>query len=72
MNGVVKQKMSTSDMIWGVRQIIGHLSRGTTLQRGTVIQTGTPNGVGYFRKEFLKDGDVAEARFRGWLQLGTV
>lgn len=65
VNGVVKQETSTSDMIWGVRQIISHLSRGTTLRKGTVIQTGTPSGVGYFRKEFLKDGDVVEVEIKG-------
>ena len=62
---VVEQDTSTSDMIWGVRQIFGHLSRGTTLRRGTVIQTGTPSGVGCFRKEFLKDGDMVEVEMEG-------
>jgi 2-keto-4-pentenoate hydratase/2-oxohepta-3-ene-1,7-dioic acid hydratase in catechol pathway len=65
VNGIVKQETSTGDMIWGVRQIISHLSRGTTLRKGTVIMTGTPSGVGFFRKEFLKDGDVVEVEIEG-------
>ncbi|KAJ5679878.1 hypothetical protein N7462_008122 [Penicillium macrosclerotiorum] len=65
VNGVVKQETSTSDMIWTVRQIISHLSRGTTLRKGTLIMTGTPSGVGYFRKEFLQDGDVVEVEIGG-------
>lgn len=65
VNGVVKQATSTRDMIWGVRQIISHLSRGMTLRRGTVIMTGTPSGVGFFRKEFLRDGDIVEVEIEG-------
>ncbi|KAK3074167.1 hypothetical protein LTR53_003637 [Teratosphaeriaceae sp. CCFEE 6253] len=64
VNGQVRQKTSTSDMIWTVRQIIEHLSRGTTLRRGTHIMTGTPSGVGLFMEPqasgFLKHGDVVE------------
>lgn len=44
----MRQKTSTSDMIWTVRQIIEHLSRGRTLRAGTVIMTGTPSGVALF------------------------
>ncbi|KAE8400977.1 fumarylacetoacetate hydrolase family protein [Aspergillus pseudonomiae] len=65
VNGVPKQTTNTSDMIWGVREIVSHLSRGTTLRKGTVIMTGTPSGVGFFRKEFLKDGDVVEVELGG-------
>jgi len=69
VNGVEKQSTGTDDMIWSVRQIIAHLSRGTTLRKGTLIMTGTPSGVGYFRKEFLKDGDVVEMEIEG---LGSI
>jgi 2-keto-4-pentenoate hydratase/2-oxohepta-3-ene-1,7-dioic acid hydratase in catechol pathway len=60
VNGKLKQQTSTDDMIWSVKQIIVHLSRGTTLRKGTAIMTGTPNGIGFFANEFLKDGDVVE------------
>lgn len=65
VNGQIKQDTNTNDMIFNVGQIISHLSRGTTLRKGTVIMTGTPAGVGYFRKEFLKDGDVVEVEIEG-------
>lgn len=65
VNGIVKQDANTDDMIFNVRQIISHLSRGTTLRKGTVIMTGTPSGVGYFRKEFLQDGDEVEIEVHG-------
>lgn len=65
VNGSIKQDSNTSDMIFKVNQIISHLSRGTTLRQGTVIMTGTPSGVGYFRKEFLQDGDVIEVEIHG-------
>ena len=60
VNGVEKQRTGTDDMIWTVKDIVRHLSQGTTLRAGTVVMTGTPSGVGYFRKEFLNDGDVVE------------
>ncbi len=67
INGDVRQKTGTDDMIWSVRKIIVHLSRGTTLRRGTAIMTGTPSGVGLFMepKGFLKDGDVVEVEIEG-------
>jgi 2-keto-4-pentenoate hydratase/2-oxohepta-3-ene-1,7-dioic acid hydratase in catechol pathway len=65
VNGEVVQETETSDMIWSVKQIIGHLSRGTTLRKGTVIMTGTPSGVGYFRGVFLKHGDVVKVEVDG-------
>jgi len=44
VNGVKRQETSTDDMIWTVKQIVHHLSRGTMLRRGTIIMTGTPSG----------------------------
>jgi len=67
VNGTLRQETGTDDMIWSVKQIIAHLSRGTTLRKGTVIMTGTPSGVGLFMepKGFLKDGDVVEISIDG-------
>jgi 2-keto-4-pentenoate hydratase/2-oxohepta-3-ene-1,7-dioic acid hydratase in catechol pathway len=67
VNGEVRQETGTDDMIWTIKQIIEHLSRGTTLRKGTVIMTGTPSGVGLFMepKGFLKDGDVVEIEVEG-------
>jgi 2-keto-4-pentenoate hydratase/2-oxohepta-3-ene-1,7-dioic acid hydratase in catechol pathway len=59
VNGVVKQDSNTSEMIYGVRAIIEHLTKIMTLEPGDVIATGTPAGVGNGRKppEFLQPGD---------------
>jgi 2-keto-4-pentenoate hydratase/2-oxohepta-3-ene-1,7-dioic acid hydratase in catechol pathway len=40
------QNSNTADMIFGVKQTIAFLSRGTTLLPGDIIFTGTPSGVG--------------------------
>jgi 2-keto-4-pentenoate hydratase/2-oxohepta-3-ene-1,7-dioic acid hydratase in catechol pathway len=69
VNGVEQQKTGTNDMIWTVKDILRHLSQGTTLRAGTVVMTGTPSGVGYFRNEFLKDGDVVEVEIEGLMTL---
>ncbi|GAB1218323.1 hypothetical protein ATERTT37_007577 [Aspergillus terreus] len=67
VDGETRQETSTDDMIWTVRQIIAHLSRGTTLRKGTVIMTGTPAGVGLFIPNgFLSDGSVVEVELRGF------
>ncbi|CAH0015640.1 unnamed protein product [Clonostachys rhizophaga] len=68
VNGEHRQATPTNDMIWTVRQIIAHLSRGTTLKEGTVIMTGTPSGVGLFMKPkaFLRDQDIVEVVMEGY------
>lgn len=60
VNGEQKQKSNTSQLIFGVGEIIEYLSAGMTLEPGDVVFTGTPAGVGGTRKppEFLKPGDV--------------
>ena len=62
VNGAVRQKSNTSDMIFTVAEILSHLSQFMTLLPGDVIATGTPEGVGLGMKpqQFLKRGDVME------------
>ena len=62
VNGVVKQDSSTAQMIYGVAEIIVHLTTVMTLLPGDIIATGTPAGVGHGRKppEYLKPGDTVE------------
>eukprot|EP00656_Telonema_subtile_P018458 TRINITY_DN19978_c0_g1_i4.p1 TRINITY_DN19978_c0_g1~~TRINITY_DN19978_c0_g1_i4.p1 ORF type:complete len:397 (-),score=86.14 TRINITY_DN19978_c0_g1_i4:47-1237(-) len=55
LNGEVMQSANTSDMIFGVRQIIEFISMGTTIEAGTLIATGTPPGTGL---GVVKHGDV--------------
>jgi 2,4-didehydro-3-deoxy-L-rhamnonate hydrolase len=62
VNGAVRQKSNTSDMIFTVAEILSHLSQFMTLLPGDIVVTGTPEGVGAGRKppQFLKPGDVVE------------
>ncbi len=62
VNGAVKQKSNTSDMIFPVAEILSHLSQFMTLLPGDVVVTGTPEGVGAGMKppQFLKRGDIVE------------
>jgi 2-keto-4-pentenoate hydratase/2-oxohepta-3-ene-1,7-dioic acid hydratase in catechol pathway len=48
--------------VFGVAEIIAHLSTVMTLEPGDVIATGTPAGCGFGRQpqEFLKSGDEVE------------
>jgi 2-keto-4-pentenoate hydratase/2-oxohepta-3-ene-1,7-dioic acid hydratase in catechol pathway len=60
LNGVVKQRSNTDQMVFSVAEIIAHLSQMMTLEPGDLILTGTPHGVGMGRNppEFMKPGDV--------------
>ena len=66
VNGEVRQQTGTDDMYWSVKQIIHHLTQGTTPRVGTVIMTETPSGVGHFQKKYLKEGDVVEVEIEGF------
>lgn len=65
VNGDVKQKASTADMVAGVDALVSAASQLVTLEPGDVILTGTPAGVGMPRKEFLHIGDRVTARIDG-------
>ena len=61
VNGEVKQKSNTADMIFPVAEIVSYLSQFMTLLPGDLVITGTPEGVGLGVKPtpvFLKRGDV--------------
>lgn len=60
VNGIVKQKSSTSDLIFGVPMLVEFISNVMTLQPGDVIATGTPPGVGPLQK-----GDTVEVEVEG-------
>jgi 2-keto-4-pentenoate hydratase/2-oxohepta-3-ene-1,7-dioic acid hydratase in catechol pathway len=67
VNGVVLQNSSTSEMIFGVEELVHRLSHWFTLEAGDTIITGTPVGVGFARKPpiFLKPGDVTKTWVEG-------
>jgi 2-keto-4-pentenoate hydratase/2-oxohepta-3-ene-1,7-dioic acid hydratase in catechol pathway len=67
VNGEVKQKSNTGEMIFGVREIVKHLASMMTLEPGDLIATGTPAGVGLGRSppEFIKPGDLVAVTIDG-------
>ncbi|KAJ9615222.1 hypothetical protein H2200_001296 [Cladophialophora chaetospira] len=71
VNGEIRQNENTSDMVWNIKQIIAHLTRGRTVRAGTVCMTGTPSGVGWFMhpEGFVRDGDIMEVSIE---RLGTL
>jgi 2-keto-4-pentenoate hydratase/2-oxohepta-3-ene-1,7-dioic acid hydratase in catechol pathway len=60
VNGDLRQDSSTSDLIFGVPEIVAFLSETCTLEPGDLILTGTPSGVGQALDppQFLQSGDV--------------
>jgi 2-keto-4-pentenoate hydratase/2-oxohepta-3-ene-1,7-dioic acid hydratase in catechol pathway len=64
---VVMQDGTTADMIWGVAELIEHISRSITLEPGDIIATGTPAGVGVYRDPpvFLEPGDRIRCEVEG-------
>lgn len=67
VNGELHQEANTSDLVFGVREVIAFMSQGTTLEKGSVILTGTPGGVGMGMKppRWLADGDIVEVSING-------
>jgi 2-keto-4-pentenoate hydratase/2-oxohepta-3-ene-1,7-dioic acid hydratase in catechol pathway len=60
VNGEVRQKANTNDLIVGVADLIVLASSYYTLHAGDVIMTGTPEGVGP-----IKSGDMSDASISG-------
>ncbi len=60
VNGQPRQDGNTRDMIFGVAQLVSHLSQAMTLEAGDLIATGTPEGVGP-----LEHGDLLEIELEG-------
>jgi 2-keto-4-pentenoate hydratase/2-oxohepta-3-ene-1,7-dioic acid hydratase in catechol pathway len=50
INNRVVQQSNTSDLIFGIDEIISYVSRFFTLKTGDLIITGTPSGVGSLKK----------------------
>lgn len=67
VNGEMRQQGNTTDMVFGVREIVSHLSQFMTLHPGDIIFTGTPAGVGdgMDPPQYLKPGDVVRIGVEG-------
>lgn len=68
VNGVERQRFSTSDMVHTVAEVIEYITARITLNPGDVITTGTSLGIGIIQKPpvFLKEGDVVEVQIEGF------
>lgn len=64
LNGELKQRSSTSDLIYPVPELISFISGVMTLLPGDVIATGTPSGIGP-----MSPGDTVEIKIDG---IGTL
>ena len=60
VNGEVRQAGFTSDMVFGVAEVMEYVTAFTTLLPGDVILTGTPSGVGK-----VEPGDLMEVEVDG-------
>jgi len=60
VNGELRQDARTSDLIFGVPEVVAFLREAITLEPGDLILTGTPSGVGMAMDppRFLASGDV--------------
>lgn len=64
----ILQSSNTSNMIWGVPQVLATISEYTTLEPGDLVAMGTPPGVGHAKKpnpRWLKPGEVVEVEIEG-------
>jgi 2-keto-4-pentenoate hydratase/2-oxohepta-3-ene-1,7-dioic acid hydratase in catechol pathway len=60
VNGEIRQAGSTSDLVFGIGEIVAYVSHIMTLLPGDVILTGTPAGVGP-----IEPGDRVEVEIEG-------
>jgi 2-keto-4-pentenoate hydratase/2-oxohepta-3-ene-1,7-dioic acid hydratase in catechol pathway len=64
VNGVIRQKSRTADMIFPVEVMLSYFSSIMTLLPGDLVMTGTPEGIGQ-----MQIGDVCEVTIEG---IGTL
>jgi len=64
LNGELRQSARTSELIFGVAELLSFISGVMTLLPGDIIATGTPSGIGK-----MSPGDVVEVKIEG---IGTL
>lgn len=67
VNGDMRQQGNTSQMVFGVAEIVSYLSQFMTLMPGDLIYTGTPEGVGdaMTPPQYLQPGDIVRIGVEG-------
>jgi 2-keto-4-pentenoate hydratase/2-oxohepta-3-ene-1,7-dioic acid hydratase in catechol pathway len=73
VDGVVRQRGTTADMLFGVAELVAQASRYLTLEPGDLLLTGTPAGVGAGARppRYLADGSVVRCRIEGLGELSN-
>jgi acylpyruvate hydrolase len=61
------QNSNTSNLIFGVPELLSYLSSVMTLEPGDIVATGTPAGVGFTRNppRYLHDGETVRVEIDG-------
>ena len=74
VNGELRQEANTSDMVFGVAELISYISQACSLVPGDVISTGTPFGIGmgFSPPRWLQPGDETVVEIEGLGRLVTV
>ena len=65
LNGETMQDETTADMIFGIAELIAHVSSITALRPGDLLLTGSPAGNGAHYGRYLRPGDVMESAITG-------
>ena len=67
VNDELRQDSNTSELIFGVNELIAEISQVWTLEPGDVILTGTPSGVGAYwdPPKLLRSGDQVKIEVEG-------
>jgi 2-keto-4-pentenoate hydratase/2-oxohepta-3-ene-1,7-dioic acid hydratase in catechol pathway len=67
VNGEVLQDSTTANLIFGVDEVLSHVSQTVTLEPGDLVLTGTPAGVGFYRdpQRLLQPGDEVTIEIEG-------
>jgi len=67
LNGEVMQQGNTREFIFGIDEILAHVTQLITLEPGDLIFTGTPPGVGMGRtpRVWMTPGDRVEVEVAG-------
>jgi acylpyruvate hydrolase len=67
VDGEVMQDARTSELLFGLAELVSYISTFTTLRPGDLIATGTPEGVALARpgKPYLRDGQLVTVTIEG-------
>jgi 2-keto-4-pentenoate hydratase/2-oxohepta-3-ene-1,7-dioic acid hydratase in catechol pathway len=67
VNGEMRQRSSTRELVFDVPALLSYISQFMTLLPGDIISTGTPAGVGLGLRppRYLAPGDVVELGIDG-------